>query len=144
MSFARLAPTSAPGGCTFIVVTEERPLFAKWGSLQKPHEEVRVNEVTHWGHGRHIQLPRLGPDASSDDSSRTGKKVSVVDVGPSRGRPLSNPDHFSFSRPDTEVAKAIRAALEKRQVPHELLQFEERSRQDRTRASRAVMTAKRT
>ena len=27
MSFARLAPTSAPGGCTFIVVTEERPLL---------------------------------------------------------------------------------------------------------------------
>ena len=39
-------------GATFIVVTEGRALFAKWGSPEKPHEEIRINEVTHWGHGR--------------------------------------------------------------------------------------------
>ncbi len=39
------------GGSTFIVVTKERALFAKWGSPQKPHEEIRINKVTHWRAG---------------------------------------------------------------------------------------------
>jgi len=134
------------GGSTFIVVTEERALFAKWGSPQKPHEEIRINEVTHWGRGSqynchvviltHPRMTRREPSPA--------RRFLWLTWGRAEAERSRTQTIFRFSRPDTEVAKAIRAALEKRQVPHQLLRFEERSREDRTRGSHAVMTAKQT
>lgn len=49
---------------------------------------------------------------------------------------------FRFSRPDTQVAKALHSALSARKVAHEPLHFEETSREDRTLGSHAVLSAK--
>jgi hypothetical protein len=49
---------------------------------------------------------------------------------------------FRFSRPDTAVATALRAALEECGVPQQRLQFDERSRAERTRGSHVRLTAK--
>ena len=46
---------------------------------------------------------------------------------------------FRFSRPDTQIAKALHTALSTRSVPHESLHFEERSREERTRDSHVVL-----
>jgi hypothetical protein len=45
------ADIGSGGGWTFIVVTSERLLFSDWGSRQRPHEEIRLDEVTHWASG---------------------------------------------------------------------------------------------
>ncbi len=42
------ADIGSGGGWTFIVVTSQRLLFARWGSTQRRHEEIRFDEVTHW------------------------------------------------------------------------------------------------
>ena len=49
---------------------------------------------------------------------------------------------FRFSRPDTAVATALRAALEERDVPQQRLRFDERSRAERTSGSHVRLTAK--
>ena len=49
---------------------------------------------------------------------------------------------FRFSRPDTQVAKALHSALSARKLPHEPLLFDEMSREERTRGSQAVLHAK--
>ena len=36
------------GGFTMIVLTRVRLLFGDWGSPQKPHEEIRLDDVGHW------------------------------------------------------------------------------------------------
>jgi hypothetical protein len=44
---------------------------------------------------------------------------------------------FRFSRPTTEAAAALKAALKQLGVHRDLLSFEERSREERTRGSHA-------
>jgi hypothetical protein len=71
------------GGWTFIVVTSERLLFADWGSRQSPHEEIRLDEVTHWASGTPIQLRGVGANASAHDPAAmgAGPQDPVVRVG---------------------------------------------------------------
>lgn len=133
------------GGWTFLVVTPERVLFAKWGSPQKPHEELRLDEVTHWAHGRqyncHVLVLTHPPMTRREHA--TANRFLWFKWGRAEAAITRTQTIFRFSRPDTEVAKAIRVALEERQVPNEQLRFEERSREDRTRGSHAVLTTKR-
>lgn len=137
------------GGWTFIVLTVDRVLFAKWDSPERPHHEIRLDDVIHWASGRQYNCyvlvlthPPSGGRGSllARGALRFGRRR--------RGGSVKADVHrtqtiFRFSRPGTEVAKAIRGALEDRQVPHTALSFEERPRRDRTRGSRAVLTPKR-
>jgi len=133
------------GGSTFVVVTPERVLFAKWGSPQKPHEEIRLDEVSHWAQGSQyncLVLVLIHPPMTRREQA-PAHRILWFQWGSTEAAVTRTQTIFRFSRPDTKVAKAVRAALEERQLPHELLRFKERSREDRTRGSHFVLHQKR-
>lgn len=132
------------GGWTFIVVTSERLLFARWASPQKSHEEIRLNEVARWASGTQyncealvLSHPPMTRQQRVPAHSVLWFKWGNTEVDVTRAKTI-----FRFSRPDTRVAKALHSALSARNVAHEPLHFEERSREERTRGSRALLHAK--
>jgi hypothetical protein len=132
------------GGWTFIVVTAERLLFARWGSAQRPHEEIRLDEVTQWASGTQYNGHALV--LSHPPRTRRQRvpahRIVWFEWGNGEADVTRTQTVFRFSRPDTQIAKAIRAALTARNVAHELLHFEEKSREDRTRGGHAVLAKK--
>jgi hypothetical protein len=132
------------GGSTFIVVTSERLLFATWGSRQRPHEEFRLDEVTHWASGTQYNCGALV--LTHPPTTRRqwvpAHRILWFEWGDTEADVTRTQTIFRFSRPDTRVAKALHSALSARKVAHEPLHFEEKSREDRTRGSVAVLLAK--
>jgi hypothetical protein len=134
----RLGPDiGSGGGWTFVVVTLDRVLFADWGSPLKSHEEIRLDEVTSWAHGRQYNCYAL---ALTHPSMTRRERVPAhrilwVSWGASDADVTRTQTMFRFSRPETEVAQALRIALEERELPDQLLRFKERSREERTRGS---------
>ena len=130
-------------GWTFLVVTSERVLFAKWGeSPKEPHQEIRLDEVTNWADG--TQYNAYAAVLTHPPMTRRERvpahKILWFKWGNARAGVTRTQTIFRFSRADTKAAKAIRAALEKRRVPHEVLHFEERSREERIRGSHVLLT----
>jgi hypothetical protein len=113
------ADIGSGSGWTLVVVTSERLLFAPWDSPNEPHEEIRLDDVIRWASGTQYNSEAL------------------VLTRPSKSRRQQVPARtiFRFSRPDAQVAKALHTALSARSVPHESLQFQERSREERMRNS---------
>jgi hypothetical protein len=109
------------GGFTFIVVTSQRLLFATWDSPHRPHEEISLGDVVRCASGTQYNSEAL------------------VLTHPPKPRTETI---FRFSRPDTQVARALHSALSARNIVHEALRFEEKSRAERTRGSRAVLYSK--
>ena len=132
------------GGWTFLVVTPARVLFANWGSDEGPHEEIRFDDVTHWAQGTQYNCHVL---ALTHPSMTRRQHVPAHSFlwfrwGNAEADVTRTQTIFRFSRPDTDAAKALRAALEKRELPTEHLRFHERSREERTRGSHVVLTRK--
>ena len=129
------------GGWTFVVVTVERLLFARWGSPGKPHECIRLDEVTRWAHGSqyNCHVIVLGHPPMTRKEWVAAHRVLWFKWGDVEAKVTRTQTIFRFSRPETEAAKAIRAAMNEKSVPYELLQFKERSRQERTRGSHVVL-----
>ena len=129
------------GGWTFVVVTVERLLFAPWGSPGKPHESILLDAVTRWTHGSqyncHVIVLEHPPMTRKEwVAAHRVLWFKWGDVAAQVTRALTI---FRFSRRETEAAKTIRAAMNERNVPDELLQFKERSREERTRGSQVVL-----
>ena len=113
-----LGPRIGSGtGWTFVVLTTHRLLFAAWGGKQEPHEEIHLDEISRWASGDQYNCHAV-----------------VLDHPPVE-------TIFRFSRKDTELAKALRSALEGKGVLHEPLRFDERSRAERTRGSHVLLTS---
>ena len=116
----RLGPEIGSGaGWTFVVVTLDRVLFARWGSPQKSHEEIRLDEVTRWAHGSqyncHAVVLKHPPMTRRERVP--AHRILWVRWGEAESEVTRTQTIFRFSRPETEVAKALRAALEERDVP---------------------------
>jgi hypothetical protein len=131
------------GGWTFIVVTSERLLFAPWGSAQKPHEEIRLDEVTGWASGTQYNCEALVLThlPMTRRQRVPAHRILWFEWGNAEADVTRTETIFRFSRPDTQVAKALHSALSARSVAHEPLHFEERSREERTRGSHVVLRA---
>lgn len=132
------------GGWTFIVVTTERVLFAQWGSAPKPHEEIRLDQVTHWASGTQYNCEALvmTHPPRTRQQRVPAHRILWFEWGNAEAEVTRTDTIFRFSRPDTQVAKALHSALSARRVTHEQLQFEEKSREERTRGSHVVLQAK--
>ena len=129
------------GGWTFVVLTEVRVLFARWGRPREPHECIRLDEVTRWAHGRQYNcyvLVLTHPPMTRRERV-VAHRILWFQWGDAEADVSRTQTIFRFSRPETKVAKALRASLEERELPHELLRFKERSREERTRGSRALL-----
>jgi hypothetical protein len=124
---------------TFVVVTSHRLLFSELSS--ESHAEIRLEEVSQWASGtqynryalvlRHPAIRRRQRVATHRILwFRWGNALTDVTVTQTT---------FRFSRAETKVAEAIRSALVERGVPHQLLRFDEKSREERTRGSHATM-----
>jgi hypothetical protein len=125
------------GGWTFLVVTTDRVLFARWGSPRKPPESIRLDEVTHWSEGRQYNcyvLVLTHPPITRRQRVAPHRFLWFT-WGDDEADVTRTQTIFRFSRPETKAAKAIRASLEERCLPHELLRFRERSREERTGGS---------
>jgi hypothetical protein len=132
------------GGWTFIVATSDRLLFARWGSRHKSHEEIRINDVTQWASGTQYNCEALvlTHPPMTRRQRVTAHKILWFEWGNAEADVTRTQTVFRFSRPDTQVTKALHSALSARKIAHEPLHFEERSREERTRGSRAVLHAK--
>ena len=132
------------GGWTFIVVTSERLLFARWSSHQKSHEEIRLDEVMRWASGTQYNCEALvlTHPPMTRRQRVPAHRILWFEWGNTEADVTRTQTIFRFSRPDTQVAKALHSALSARKVTHEALHFEERSREERTRGSHAVLYAK--
>lgn len=132
------------GGSTFIVVTSERLLFARWSSRQKSHDELRLDEVMRWAAG--TQHNCEGLVLTHPPMTRRQRvpahRILWFEWGNAEADVTRTQTIFRFSRPDTQVAKALHSALSARKIAHEPLHFEERSREERTSGSHAVLYAK--
>lgn len=124
------------GGWTFIVVTPERVLFARWDSPEKPHEDIRLDEVIHWAHGRQYNCHALVLTHPPMTRRQRGpaRRILWFKWGEAEADIVRTQTVFRFSRPDTEVAKTIRAALEARNVPRSCCGLR-RSREKRARGA---------
>lgn len=131
------------GGWTFIVVTSTRVLFAPWRSPEKPHEEIRFEDVLSWSSGTQYNCHAIVLWHRPISRHRRVPAVKILwfEWGNAEAEILRSQTIFRFSRPDAKVAKAIRSVLEERNVPHEVVRFEEVSREERTRGSHAVLHA---
>ena len=126
-------------------MTLDRVLFANWDAPQKSHEEIRLDEVTHWAHGSQYNCHALvltHPPMTRRERV-AAHRVLGIRWGDTEADVTRTQTIFRFSRTNTEVASALRAALEERKVPDRLLRFKERSRAERTRGSRTALHAKR-
>lgn len=132
------------GGWTFIVVTSERLLFARWDSRRESHEEIRLDEVMRWASGTQYNCEALvlTHPPMTRRQRVSAHRILWVEWGNAEADVTRTQTIFRFSRPDTQVAKALHSTLTARKVAHERLHFEERSREERTRGSRAVLHAK--
>ena len=124
------------GEWRFLLVTGERVLSAHWGHPDRPHEDIAFESVTAWADGSHshryLVLLSHGPLTRSQVGlSLFGRRV-IRRV--TRTRTV-----LRFSRRDTAVASALRAALSARGVPHAELALRESTREERTRGSRAAL-----
>jgi hypothetical protein len=126
-------------GWTFLVITPSRVLFAPWASPQQPHEQIRFDEVTSWADG--MQYNAYAVALTHPPMTRIEQvpahKVLWVEWGNAEADVTRTQTIFRFSRPTTEVATVMKSLLEERGVHHDLLSFEERSREERTRGSHA-------
>lgn len=130
------------GGWTFLVVTTDRVLFALWGSPDRPHECIRLGEVASWAHGRQYNcyvLALTHPPIARRQRVAPHRFLWFT-WGDDEAEVTRTQTIFRFSRPETKAAKAIRAWLEERSLPHELLRFMERSREERMRGNRVLAT----
>jgi hypothetical protein len=131
------------GGWTFIVATPERLLFARWAQPQRPHEEIRLDEVTRWASGTQYNCAALvlTHPPMTRRQRVPAHRILWFKWGNAEADVTRTQTIFRFSRPDTQVAKALHTALSTRKVAHESLHFEERTREERTRGSHAVLRA---
>jgi len=128
------------GGWTFVVVTDKQVLFARWGSPRKPHESIHLDEVTRWADGKQYNCYALvltHPPMTRREWV-VAHRLLWFKWGDDEADVTRTQTIFRFSRPETKAAKAMRASLEERSLPHELLHFKERSREERTYGSRAL------
>lgn len=132
------------GGWTFIVVTSARVLFASWGTSQEPPEEIHLDEVTGWATGTQYNREALvlAHPPMTRRQRAPAHKVLWFEWGNTEEDVTRTQTIFRFSRPDTQVAKALHAALMARNAPYEQLRFEERTREERTRGSHVTLYAK--
>jgi hypothetical protein len=131
-------------GWTFIVVTSERLLFARWGSTtQRPHEEIRLDEVTQWASGTQYNCEALVLThlPMTRRQRVPAHRVLGFEWGNSEEDVMRTQTIFRFSRPDTQVATALHTELSGREVAHEHLHFEEKSREERTYGSSVELHA---
>lgn len=141
-----LGPDLGSGaGWTFIVVTPERLLFARWGSPEEPHEEIHFDAVTQWASG--TQYNCLAVVLTHPPMTRRewvpAHKILWFKWGDVKADVTRTQTIFRFSRPDTQVATAIQADLTARGIPYELLRFAELSREARIGGSRAILVRRR-
>jgi hypothetical protein len=131
------------GGWTFIVLTPDRLLFAGWASPHRPHSEIRLDDVIRWGSGTQYNCEALvltHPPITRRQHV-VAHKILWFKWGNSEADVTRTQTIFRFSRPDTEVAKALHPALSGRKIPHNPLHFQEMSREERTRGSHSVLRA---
>ena len=141
-----LGPDLGSGaGWTFLVVTNDRLLFAPWSKPDVPHAEIRLDEVTRWATGTQYNCHALvlTHPAITRRERVPAYRLLWFEWGNADADVTRTETIFRFSRPDTQVAKALHAALSARRVEHEQLHFEEKSRADRTRGSHVVALARR-
>jgi hypothetical protein len=133
------ADIGSGGGVTFLVVTARRVLFAPWAPAKQPHEQIRFDEVSRWADG--VQYNAYAVALTHPPMTRREQvpahKVLWFQWGNAEADVTRTQTIFRFSRPTTEVAMAMRSLLQEQGVHHDLLSFEERSREDRMRGSHA-------
>lgn len=124
------------GEWRYLLVTDERVLSAHWGHPERPHEDLALQAVMAWADGAqcHRYLVRLThvPMTRPQEGLTLFGRRSVRDV-------TRTSTVLRFSRRDTAVASALRAAFSDRGVPHIHLALPERTRDERTRGSRGVL-----
>ena len=124
------------GDWRFLVMTDRRLLSAYWGHPGRPHEDLAFDDVTAWADGAqcHRYLFRLThvPMTRPQEGLTLFGRRSVRDVT----RTITV---LRFSRRDTAVASALRAAFSDLGAPHTKLALPERTRDERTRGNRVVM-----
>lgn len=134
------ADLGSGGGWTFVVVTDRRILFGRWGSPHENHDEIELDAITGWADGSQYNayaLVLMHPPKTRGEHVpehrflwfRWGNASAPV----TRSRTI-----FRFSRNDTQVARAIRNSLEQRGLRAEVLQFEEAPREQRVSASEVI------
>jgi hypothetical protein len=137
-----LGPDIGSGsGWTFVVVTTERVLFARWDSPQEPHEEIELNEVKRWASGTQYNREALVLThlPMTRRERAPARKILWFEWPAAQAEITRTETIFRFSRPDTEVAKALHSALSLRGIAHTQLHFEEKPRRERIRGSHAVL-----
>ena len=125
---------------------ELRELGPEIGSARlnsETHYEIRFDEVKQWASG--TQSHRLTIVLTHLPMSRRlwvpAHKILWYQWGNAVADFSLTQTIFRFSRPATQVAKAIHSALAERGVPYQPLHFKERSREERTRGSRSRLYA---
>lgn len=124
------------GEWRFLVVTDNRLLSAHWGHPDRPHEDLAFDAVTTWADGaqchRYLVLLAHVPMTRPQQGLTLFGRRSVRDV-------TRTSTVLRFSRRDTAVASALRAAFSDRGVPHTQLALPERTWEERTRGKRVVL-----
>jgi hypothetical protein len=138
------ADIGSGGGWTFIVVTPVRLLFARWGSPEQPNEEILLDEVMAWASGKQYNCEALvlKHPPMTRRQRVPARRFLWFKWGDAETDVTRTQTIFRFSRPETQVAKALHTALVARNVSHEQLHFEEKSREERIHGSHVVLHAK--
>lgn len=132
-----LGDLGGQGKWRLLVATSERLLSADWSKPERSHEEIGFADVSAWFDGmqyhRYIMTLQHPPMTGEE-------RLPAHRFGPFRSRDRSSTivrttTTLRFSQRDTDVAKALRAVLRERDLPHGELPLVELSREERTRGS---------
>ena len=141
---AQLGPDLGSGtGWTFIVLTDRRVLFARWGSRATKHHEIELSDISAWADGTQYNcyVIVLTHPGMQRRVRGVAHRFLWFAWGTSESSVVRTQTIFRFSRRSTKLAIALRTELEARNLAKERLQFSERSREERTGHSHAILTS---
>lgn len=121
------------GAGTFVLVTTKRVLFARWARPQEEHEEIELGEVSRWVEA--TQYHRCAIALTHPPMTRvqhvTAHNFLWFHWGDAWAEVTRGETIFRFSQRDADVATALRAELERREVPNAEVHLDETPRSER-------------
>lgn len=111
------------------------------GDPDSRHHEIALEEVSRWADGTQYNCYAvvLSHPPMARREHQPAHRFLWFKWGNASAERQRTTTIFRFSRRDTKAAQALRTALEQRNIPHQALQLDEVSREQRTRGSRAVV-----
>ena len=122
---------------TYLVLTDQRLLLTRMSRSLPADEEISLGTIARWGDG--LQYHRYFIAIAHPPFARREHVRSLVPFMRANREVTRTETILRFSNRNTAVAKALRADLTAREIPHDALALPELTREERTRGSRVLM-----